>query len=213
MSAVLSGRKAIVCKSSLVGACMCARTATVSLTCPMSYRYPAMSRFVFLRVSNFMRQWCVTELTKKKKNPRCQQWPRYSQSCADIAVEFHFFPSFFSFFTLCKKLSQIRFQLSSKSLAKKIHTGHFTVKWKFSKFLRRRKGKTVTANKIIWDCPPCIICCVIIKSSWMLTHGEFLSSSHTKGYLGGFVERLWTIINASCCRNLLERHQLSSLLA
>lgn len=50
------------------GKCLHRHTAAVSLTCPMSYRYPAMSRFVFLCVSNFMRQWCVTAVTK---TPRC----------------------------------------------------------------------------------------------------------------------------------------------
>lgn len=93
------------------GKCLHRHTAAVSLTCPMSYRYPAMSRFVFLCVSNFMRQWCVTAVTK---TPRCcctaqvfteQCW----QSC------WIFFSS--SCFTFSQKLSQIRFILSSECKA------------------------------------------------------------------------------------------------
>lgn len=47
------------------------QSAAVSFKWPMSHRYPAMSRFVFLSVSNLVRRWCVTAVTRSRRARHC----------------------------------------------------------------------------------------------------------------------------------------------
>lgn len=84
------------------GKCLHMQTAAVSLKWPMSHRYPAMSRFVFLSVSNFMRQWCVTAVTRTRKVPRC---PGIHSALLTRLLDFAFVPPI----SLSAKLSEMRF--------------------------------------------------------------------------------------------------------
>lgn len=99
------------------------QTVTVSLTYPMSYRYPAMSRFVFLCVSNFMRQWCVKLVTR---TPKCSAAQVFTEQCWHscwVFTSFFFFsPTLFSLFakTLANEIPLV---ISSPKLKKKFKTG------------------------------------------------------------------------------------------
>lgn len=92
------------------GKCLDMQTAAVSLKWPMSHRYPAMSRFVFLSVSNFMRQWCVTAVTRTRKVPRC---PGIHSTLLTRLLDFAFVPPI----SLLAKLPEMRFLLSVEFLS------------------------------------------------------------------------------------------------
>lgn len=60
----------------------------------MSHRYPAMSRFVFLSVSNFLRQWCVTAVTRTRRVRHC---PGIHSALLTRLPDSAFVPPFFTF--------------------------------------------------------------------------------------------------------------------
>lgn len=60
----------------------------------MSLRYPAMSRFVFLSVSNLVRRWCVTAVTRSGREQHC---PGIHSALLTRLPDSAFVPPYFTF--------------------------------------------------------------------------------------------------------------------
>lgn len=76
------------------GKCLHMQSAAVCLKWPMSPRYPAMSRFVFLSVSNLVRRWCVTEVTRSRWVRHC---PGIHSALLTRLPDSAFVPPYFTF--------------------------------------------------------------------------------------------------------------------